>query len=169
MRSAAEAVKAVTILQYLEEGEIEAGQLGEVHALSDVSEKPKLLTPIVVEYSDDLRARYGSRQDRARRHCHFSGRTTAVCYSGKQESRTHRKVVVEFTLMAEGTVRDARPLNSTYSAFEKPAVAYILQSLWQTAVKNGKPVACKVRIPITSAPRACLYLQGWQGGEVGFF
>ncbi|EDY81984.1 TonB family C-terminal domain protein [Verrucomicrobiia bacterium DG1235] len=225
IKSAAEAVGAAKVLNYLEEGGIEAGVFGEVHSVSQVSEKPKLFTPIAVDYSDELRARYGSRTElvsivisgagqplfvipdnknlprelfRVIEHAVVNLRFAPATMDGEavsvalrtriplkadfelekvfslsdvdekpnaikmfeplypysmQQSRTRGEVVVEFTLMPNGSVRDARPLRSTNSAFEKPAVVCVLQSLWQPALMNGKPVACRVRIPIKFSPR----------------
>lgn len=224
IRSAAEAVKAERIIAYLDSQSVGGGAPGEVHSLASVDEKPKLVTPIAVEYSDELRARYGSRVEsieivvssegeplyvipvdpdlpkelfavieKATNQLRFlpakvdgtavpvSLRTrlplkadfelakvfsltdvdekpkglkmsTPLYPYSMQRSRTTGRVVVEFTLMPNGMVRDAKPIKSTHKEFEAPAVTTVVLSTWQPAKQNGKPVACRVRIPIDFAP-----------------
>ncbi|MDQ8200175.1 TonB family protein [Pelagicoccus enzymogenes] len=69
-----------------------------------------------------------------------------------QQSRTKGEVVVSFVLMPNGTVRDAKPVKSTHLAFEAPAVLCVVNSGWEPARRKGKPVACRVRIPIQFSP-----------------
>ncbi len=225
IRSAAEAVDAKKVLKLLDEGGISAGNSGEVYAATDLEEKPALLSPMVVSYSDELRARFGSRTELVDIVVSSQGQPLYVLPENRnlpkelfavieqgvtkvrfvpatvggepasfllrtkiplkadfelekvfnltdvdekpapikmappyypismQQSRTRGQVVVEFTLMPNGTVRDVRPSKATHPAFEKPAVACVVMSTWQPARKNGKPVACKARIQVEFDPR----------------
>lgn len=224
IRSAAEAVGAEKILAYLEREQIDAGESGEAFSLQDLDEKPRLLTPLVVDYSDELRAQFGSRSESVEIVISSSGEPLFVIPENEdlpeelfevivdtienlrfspgtigdsavpvvlrsklplkadfelakvfnitdvdekpsaikiipptypysmRLSRTRGEVVVEFTLMPNGKVRDIRPYKSTHKEFEKSALASVLYSVWEPAKKNGKPVACRVRIPIKFSP-----------------
>ncbi|MDQ8179129.1 TonB family protein [Pelagicoccus sp. SDUM812005] len=224
IRSAAEALEAHRILAYLEEHGIDAGSGGTVRPAGELEVRPQLLTPIVVEYPDDLRARFGSRTEKVEilvskqgvplfvrpenealpeelwdviepavgklRFAPFveDGEAVSVSLRTKlplradfelekvyeigdldekpkatlmstplypyamQQSRTEGRVVVEFVLMPNGRVRDAKPVKSTHEAFEAPAVRCVVQTVWEPALKDGRPVACRVKIPILFAP-----------------
>lgn len=69
-----------------------------------------------------------------------------------QQSKTKGRVVVDFVLDAQGKVHRARATKSTHREFEEAAIQCVQRSTWIPASKDGKPVACKVRIPIDFAP-----------------
>lgn len=72
-------------------------------------------------------------------------------YSMKQ-SKTKGEVVVEFVLTADAKVLRARAYRSTHREFEDAAIQAIQRSTFTPASKDGKPVACKVRMPIIFTP-----------------
>lgn len=69
-----------------------------------------------------------------------------------QFRRAKGKVVVEFILASDGTVMNARAVEGSHEAFERSALICVQQSTWKPARHNGKPVACRVRIPIIFTP-----------------
>ncbi|MBD5780759.1 energy transducer TonB [Pelagicoccus sp. NFK12] len=69
-----------------------------------------------------------------------------------QQSKTKGRVIVEFVLDANGKVHRVRATKSTHREFEEPAIQCVQRSTWNPAAKDGKPVACKVRIPIDFSP-----------------
>lgn len=69
-----------------------------------------------------------------------------------QQSKTKGRVVVEFVLDPDGKVHRVRATKSTHREFEEPAIQCVQRSTWNPAAKDGKPVACKVRIPIDFSP-----------------
>lgn len=69
-----------------------------------------------------------------------------------QQSKTKGSAIVEFVLDANGKVHRARVIKSTHREFEQPAIDAVMRSTWNPAAKEGKPVACKIRIPINFSP-----------------
>lgn len=69
-----------------------------------------------------------------------------------QQSKTKGRVVVEFVLDPDGKVHRVRATKSTHREFEESAIQCVQRSTWNPAQKDGKPVACKVRIPIDFSP-----------------
>ncbi|MBC2608229.1 energy transducer TonB [Pelagicoccus albus] len=69
-----------------------------------------------------------------------------------QQSKTRGSVTVEFVLDPDGKVHRARAIKSTHREFEEPAIQCVQRSTWNPASKDGKPVACKIRIPIQFSP-----------------
>ncbi|MBK1880210.1 TonB family protein [Pelagicoccus mobilis] len=69
-----------------------------------------------------------------------------------QQLKREGRVVVEFVVLQDGSVRNARVHSSTHSEFEYPAVACVTESIWQPAKRNGYPTACRVRMPIDFKP-----------------
>lgn len=58
-------------------------------------------------------------------------------------------VVVEFIVGTDGKVRDAYAVTSPHEGLSKAAVAAILGSKYRPALKNGKPAAVKMQVPIS--------------------
>ena len=58
------------------------------------------------------------------------------------------EVVVDFTIDTEGKVREAAIFRSNHPAFEEPALECVYQWKFKPAVKDGKPVNMKMRVPI---------------------
>ncbi|MDQ8204375.1 energy transducer TonB [Pelagicoccus sp. SDUM812003] len=69
-----------------------------------------------------------------------------------QQSKTKGQVTVEFVLDQQGKPHRIRAIRSTHREFEQPAIDCVARSTWNPASKEGKPVACKVRIPIVFTP-----------------
>ena len=61
------------------------------------------------------------------------------------------RVVVEFLLMADGRILDLRAIESDHPGFEAPAIEAIARAKIDPAIKAGKAVACRVRLPIELA------------------
>lgn len=55
--------------------------------------------------------------------------------------------LIEFTIDETGKTRDWRVIKTTYSYFGSHAVLAIQQWRFQPAIKHGRPVACRVRVP----------------------
>jgi protein TonB len=53
---------------------------------------------------------------------------------------------------AEGRVQDPRIENSNHHAFDKPALDAIKQWKFEAAVKGGKRVPCRIRVPLRFQP-----------------
>lgn len=62
--------------------------------------------------------------------------------------RIEAVVTVLFVVDASGKVQEPRVEKSTHPAFEKPALDAVRQWKFEPAVKGGRRVACKVRVPI---------------------
>ncbi len=69
-----------------------------------------------------------------------------------QKSRVKGEVVVEFIIRATGEISNVRVVRSTESGFDASAMASVTQSTWRPATLNGKPVDCRVRLPIVFTP-----------------
>ena len=69
-----------------------------------------------------------------------------------QQSKTKGNVIVECVLTAEAKVMRARAVKSSHREFEDPAIQAVQRSTFSPAEKDGKPVACKLRIPIQFTP-----------------
>lgn len=55
--------------------------------------------------------------------------------------------VVEFTVDETGKTRDWRVIKTTYSYFGNHAILAIQQWRFQPALKHGRPVSCRIRVP----------------------
>lgn len=69
-----------------------------------------------------------------------------------QQSKTRGSVTVEFVLTPDGKVHRPRAIKSTHREFEQPAIDAVMRSTWEPARKDGKPVACRVRMPLQFTP-----------------
>ncbi len=58
------------------------------------------------------------------------------------------KVVVEFIVDTEGVPRDFRVISSTDKAFEEPAIAAVARWRFKPGIKDGRPVNCRMTVPI---------------------
>lgn len=69
-----------------------------------------------------------------------------------QEQKISGRVVVEFVLDADGVPQQLRAVSFTHEAFAARAIECVAKSQWTPARKNGKPVACRVRLPVEFKP-----------------
>jgi len=58
------------------------------------------------------------------------------------------KVVLEFTVDARGKVQSPKVVRSSNPAFDQPAIDAVLKFKFKPGVRNGKPVAVRMRMPI---------------------
>lgn len=65
-----------------------------------------------------------------------------------QQSKTSGSCTVEFVLDDKGKIQRARAVKSTNRLFEQPAIDAVMRAKIKPARKDGKPVTCRVRIPI---------------------
>ena len=72
-------------------------------------------------------------------------------YNLKQQ-KIKGRAVIEFVLDAKGKPQRVRAVSSTNKEFEQPAIDCVTRSIWDPARKDGKAVACRVRIPIEFKP-----------------
>jgi protein TonB len=78
---------------------------------------------------------------------------TAPLYPAQMRGKKVEGVVtLIFVVDANGRVSAPRVETSSHPAFEKPAVEAVKQWRFEPAVKGGKRVGCKMRIPIRFAP-----------------
>jgi protein TonB len=69
-----------------------------------------------------------------------------------RRQRIEAVVTVSFTVDASGKTADSRVEKSEHPAFERPALDAVRQWKFEPAVKGGKRVPCRMRIPIRFKP-----------------
>lgn len=70
-----------------------------------------------------------------------------------RDKKVEGSVIVIFVVDASGKVLDPRVEKSDHPAFDKPALDAVRQWKFEPAVKGGKRVPCKMRLPMRFQPR----------------
>jgi protein TonB len=65
----------------------------------------------------------------------------------------HGDVFVEFTIDVEGSVHDAKVVSAPHKDLHAPALAAIVKAKFRPAMKDGRPVPVKMRLPIVFSVR----------------
>lgn len=78
---------------------------------------------------------------------------TAPSYPAEMRSKKAEGLVTLIFIVNDlGRVTDPRVVNSTHPAFEKPALQAVRQWKFEPAVRGGKRVPCRMRVPIRFYP-----------------